>query len=69
MIIRAQLNELPTEKLRQKQLLIDIIRLQNQAKEIFHESASIFSTCILVFLISTMIFMACSILQFDVVDT
>lgn len=50
-----------------KLLLIEIIRFHNSAKDIFRQSADAFNNCILVLLISGMIFLACAIFQLDLV--
>lgn len=52
-----------------KLLLIEVIRFHNSAKEIFQQSAKVYSIFVLMILFSSIIFLACSILQVDLVSS
>lgn len=51
-----------------KNLLRTIIEMHLTAKDAFLQSAQIFSTCILVILMCSMVYLACSIFQLDLVS-
>lgn len=68
--IRSQLNRLSNEKdrIKQKEILIDIIQFHNSAKEIFLQSADVFSVFILIFMICHMTILTTSLFQLDLVS-
>lgn len=51
-----------------KNLLRTIIEMHLTAKDTFFQSARTFSTCILVILMCSMVYLACSIFQLDLVS-
>lgn len=56
------------EPLECKNLLRTIIEMHLTAKDAFLQSARTFSTCILVILMCSMVYLACSIFQLDLVN-
>lgn len=52
---------------RTRTLLIEIIKFHNASKDIFHQSANAFSSYVLILLIFSMIVLACTAFQLDMV--
>lgn len=68
--IQSLIDQLNNEnrRLGQKELLIDIIQFHNSAKDMFLQSADVFSIYILILLICYMILLITSIFQLDLVS-